>query len=98
MNDEPHGADAAYWKRIAIKMKHIDTILKQYAETGTIPPVMPHSRQHAQAESAGLYIFHSVESNSFFLMQRVSNGAFECNDRISFADAEAEGLDLRVGR
>ena len=95
-----HDEYAEYHARIAERVKRINALIQQMVTTPRMPVFWANSTEGRQAEGrqAGyLYLHHNTETNSFFLMHRRADGSFECVDRMNVADAEAEGLDLRIG-
>ena len=80
-----------YEARIAERVHRINAMIQHMVTTPRVP------RQTEGQQAGYLYLHHNRETNSFFLMHRRPDGTFECVDRMSFADAEAEGLDLRIG-
>ena len=84
-----HEEHDEYEARIAERIKRINTLIQRMVTTPRVP-------RQTDWQVGHLYLHHNKETNSFFLMHRRPDGTFECVDRMSFADPEAEGLSLRV--
>ena len=94
-----HSDNDDYEARMAERVARINAMIQRMVTTPRMPVFWANSTEGRQAEGrqAGyLYLHHNTETDSFFLMHRRADGTFECVDRMSFADMEAEGLDLRI--